>query len=414
MTIQSLLAENLAAKGYVYGTHRLVSPAETLERVERIAPALGITRVANVTGLDTVGLPVVMVCRPNSRSLSVSQGKGLTLDAAKASGLMESVESYHGERISLPLKLATYNELRFTHTVVDVRSLLWKEKSLYHDNHRLLWIEGIDLLTEQPVWVPYELVHVDLTLPTATGSGCFALSSNGLASGNHLLEAAVHAICEVVERHQFSSWLFLDEDAAGRSRVDLATVNQTACAEVLERFQQVGIRVAVWDLTAHLGIPAFRCSVADSSPNPLGPMSACGGMGCHPNREVALLRALTEAAQSRLTMIAGSRDDLRRSRYGISSNRDTLERWHEEIDQHEGRVSLDAIPTFERDSFGEDLEWLLRRLEAASVERVLFFDLTKDGLDIPVVRVVIPGLKGLPSMQAFVPRPIEGPVLPIG
>ncbi len=54
---------------------------------------MGISRVTNVTGLDTVGIPLVMVCRPNSRSISVSQGKGCDLDAAKASGVMESVET---------------------------------------------------------------------------------------------------------------------------------------------------------------------------------------------------------------------------------------------------------------------------------------------------------------------------------
>ena len=61
------------------GTHRLVAPNATLERVRPFMAVMGITRVANVTGLDTIGIPVVMVVRPNSRSLAVSQGKGLNL-----------------------------------------------------------------------------------------------------------------------------------------------------------------------------------------------------------------------------------------------------------------------------------------------------------------------------------------------
>ncbi|KYF86628.1 hypothetical protein BE20_00300 [Sorangium cellulosum] len=101
-----------APKGYLAGTHRQVPPEETLRRVRRLMPVMGITRIANVTGLDNIGIPVVMVCRPNSRSLSVSQGKGLDLPTAQASGLMESVEAYHAERIDLPLKLASYEELR--------------------------------------------------------------------------------------------------------------------------------------------------------------------------------------------------------------------------------------------------------------------------------------------------------------
>lgn len=60
---------------------------------------MGITRVADVTGLDRIGIPVVMVCRPNARSLAVSQGKGIDIEAATVSGLMESVELYHAEHI---------------------------------------------------------------------------------------------------------------------------------------------------------------------------------------------------------------------------------------------------------------------------------------------------------------------------
>jgi ribosomal protein S12 methylthiotransferase accessory factor YcaO len=59
------------------GTHRSASLNDTLKRVLPLGPVMGITRIANVTGLDSVGIPVVMVCRPNSRSVAVSQGKGI-------------------------------------------------------------------------------------------------------------------------------------------------------------------------------------------------------------------------------------------------------------------------------------------------------------------------------------------------
>src|SRR5207249_8186019 len=68
------------------GTHRSASLDDTLKRALPLAPVMGITRVANVTGLDSVGIPVVMVCRPNSRSVAVSQGKGIDLASARASG----------------------------------------------------------------------------------------------------------------------------------------------------------------------------------------------------------------------------------------------------------------------------------------------------------------------------------------
>ena len=98
-------------KSYRLGTHRTVAPSETLARVGPLMAQMGITRIANITGLDRLGVPVVMVCRPNSRSIAVSQGKGLDLAAAKASGLMESVETYHAETSPPPSSSAATDEL---------------------------------------------------------------------------------------------------------------------------------------------------------------------------------------------------------------------------------------------------------------------------------------------------------------
>ena len=134
-----------AAKGHRRGTHRLVAPGATFERVAPLRARMGITRIANVTGLDRIGIPVVMVCRPNSRSIAVSQGKGLDLDAARASGLMELVENYHAERIDLPLRLATLQSLQERHPTVDVDALPRVTHGRFGPNLRLLWIEGQDL-----------------------------------------------------------------------------------------------------------------------------------------------------------------------------------------------------------------------------------------------------------------------------
>src|SRR5438067_3685442 len=139
------------------GTHRSASLNDTLKRVLHLAPVMGITRVANVTGLDSVGIPVVMVCRPNSRSVAVSQGKGIDLASARASGLMEAAELYHAETITLPLRLATYEELRYQYKVVEIDELPRDSDSRFHLNLRLLWCEGRDLLNEENVFVPYEM-----------------------------------------------------------------------------------------------------------------------------------------------------------------------------------------------------------------------------------------------------------------
>src|SRR5215470_18488677 len=105
-------SEQPAVKSYLAGTHRIVAPAQTLEAARRFFPVMGITRIADVTGLDTIGLPVVLACRPNSRSIVVAQGKGCDVMAAKASAAMESVEAFTAERIIQPLVLGSFNDLR--------------------------------------------------------------------------------------------------------------------------------------------------------------------------------------------------------------------------------------------------------------------------------------------------------------
>src|SRR5205809_5752024 len=139
-----------APKKHKDGTHRLCSPEETLESVRPFFPAMGITRAADITGLDVIGLPVVTVCRPNSRSVTVSLGKGLTPAAARASGVMESIEAFTAERITQPLVLGSVNDLRSSHPLVDVDLLPRTTESTYHPDALILWIEGRELLTGTP------------------------------------------------------------------------------------------------------------------------------------------------------------------------------------------------------------------------------------------------------------------------
>ena len=110
-------------KRFRHGTHRGISPAETLARVRPFAGQMGITQIGNVTGLDRIGVPVAIAVRPNSHSVSVCQGKGLTLDHAFASALMEAVEQFHGEDIAGRFRLVSYRELAARELVVDPGTL---------------------------------------------------------------------------------------------------------------------------------------------------------------------------------------------------------------------------------------------------------------------------------------------------
>jgi len=394
-----------APKSFRHGTHRLVAPAETVARARRFMPVMGITRIANVTGLDSIGIPVVVVCRPNARSLSVAQGKGMDLAAAQASGLMESIESYHAERITLPLKLASHEELRYTHRLVDVAQLPRITRGRFQPHHQILWIEGYDLIERELVWLPYETVHVNYTVTVQSYAAGFIASSSGLASGNHILEAISHALCEVVERDATTLWHLQDETARAQTRIDLATVVDADCRAVLEQYARAGIAVGVWEITSDVGIPAFICYIVDQAEHPLRPLYAATGAGCHPVRPIALLRALLEAAQSRLAMIAGTRDDWFREDYERLSSPDILQLNRARVAaQAQARGFADG-PSWESDTFGEDVAWELERLRAAGLQRAVVVDLTRPEFHLPVVKLVVPGLEPLATAEGHAAGP---------
>jgi ribosomal protein S12 methylthiotransferase accessory factor len=392
-----------APKVFYGGTHRLVAPEQTLARVGPLMPAMGITRIANVTGLDSIGIPVVMVCRPNSLSLSVTQGKGLTLAAAKASGLMEAVEICHAERPLLPMMLDSYNGLRSTLRLTEPEALPLCAGSLYRPDFRLLWCLGEDLFDGEPLWAPHEMIHTDYTLPLPAGSGCFVKSSNGLASGNHLLEAISHGLCEVVERDALALWRASEEEARNATRLDLATVDHAPCREVLDKYEAAHVAAAVWDMTSDIGIPAYFCAIKDQSDDPLRLLYSTAGSGCHPDRGIALLRALTEAAQSRLTFISGARDDKPRQNYEQGRDPDILRHEQLEMDWPGPRRSFRQAPTYQAATFNEDVSWILERLRAIGIERAAFFDFTRPEFGIPVARVVVPGLEGADHSPQYAP-----------
>lgn len=386
----ALPSDDEAFKRFTVGTHRTCSPEDTVARLRPLLASMGITRVANVTGLDRIGVPVVQVVRPNARSVTVSQGKGLTLAAAKASGVMEAAELWHAEHITNPLKLATFDEMCREHRVTDPHRLP-RHNGGVEPSIPILWIEGRDLVAGGSIWVPFELVSVNFTLPMPPGSGCFQATTNGLGSGNHPLEAICHGLCEVVERDAATLWW---RSGATRYRrgLDLSSVSDAACVRLLDQLVAAELTVRVWETTSDVGVASFCCLVAEASGEFADPEY---GYGCHPAREVALLRALTEAAQVRTTYIAGARDDYPVDAWDSSYRRRRAERLAGDLDNARlPAACFDDVPSFAAPSLRGDLDWLLARLRSAGLDQAIAVDLTKDALGLPVMRVVVPGLEG--------------------
>jgi ribosomal protein S12 methylthiotransferase accessory factor len=349
-------------------------------------------------------MPVFMVTRPNARSLSVSQGKGLDKVSAAVSGLMEAIESFHAEHVELPLKLASHRELLGQQSVVDVARLPRSKASNYHERRPMLWAEGLELYANEPMWVPYELVHTNFSLPLPQGSGAFLMSSNGLASGNTKLEALSHALCELVERDAMT--LFSLSGGLGRAdlRVRPETIDHEDCRTLLARFDAAGIAYGLWDVTSDIELPAFVCVIVDREPNSFRMLYGASGSGCHSARDVAMLRAVTEAAQCRLTYISGARDDGDRDFFERARNPDQVAELRSQILSPAplGR-SFAQAPTRTHETFLEDVSWELECLRGAGIHQAVAVDLTKPEFQLPVMRVIVPGLESLHNAPGFAP-----------
>jgi len=374
---------------------RFVPPEQTLAKVQPLLPVFGITRLANVTGLDTIGIPVVMCNRPNSRALAVSQGKGVTLAAAKASAVMESIESWHAERVNLPLRHGCFEDLCYGLPMVDPDKLPRLARSSWTPYTQMLWVEGRSVMHDRGVWVPYEMVHTNYTLPLPTGHGCFQASSNGLASGNTMLEAVIHGLCEVIERDAITLWHLKGSEAQEETRLDLETVADPVCRDLIARFHRAGVEVGVWDVTSDVGVPTFLCRIVQSTGDHAATIRPAFGSGCSLVKEIALSRALTEAAQSRLTFIAGARDDKPREEYEQFLRTDEQRRWLDMIRLGTPVRDFNTIPGWSGLDLRQDLAALLDRLAAVGIEDVITVDLSRPEFGIPVVRVIVPGLEGV-------------------
>jgi YcaO-like protein with predicted kinase domain len=363
------------------GTARAASLAATWRRFAPAARRAGITRIAELTGLDTIGIPVFAAIRPMGRSLSTQQGKGLTPLAARVSALMESLETWSAEHIALPVTRASWRALG--DRAVDVRALPRPRRRLDRDA-RWRWVEGWDLTADRAVLVPLEAVTLDTTFRAPP---VFDVSSTGLASGNALVEAVVHGLCEVLERDAEAAW----RRAGSDRRLVLDSIPDPACRALIDRITTAGARAFVWDLGPAGGAGGLCAIGAAILEDPSAPawrtLGVYQGFGAHWRPEIAIARALTEAAQTRLTYIAGARDDFFAHDYERASDPQVIAAvWQQFTAPCDEPVAFDDLPGLAAATLGDALEPLVR-----SQRQVIAVDLTHPALGVPVVKVIVPG-----------------------
>lgn len=364
------------------GTHRACPPEITLARVLPLLSSMGITRVAEVTQLDALGIPVFQAIRPNSRNLSVSQGKGITKPLAKVSAIMESIETWHAEEPPLPSTMATIGDMgaRLPYSVYDLNLA---EYCLLHDSFVLDWFPGTIVGSWEQTFVPASYVRLDFTTTNKWLPPTFELASNGLASGNTLEEAILHGLYEVVERDTFAR---VRLQGLQEAVIDPVTVDGEASALLIEQLYKAEADFEIFSVSGPTGIACFGARIVSSN----YPIVAIG-YGCHLDRDVALSRALTEAAQSRLTLISGARDDIDRRSYARVRSRRPLIR----MSKDKALSDFHDIPSFSHLRLKEDLDEVTRRLRSIVSCLPIIVDLTRQEFNLPVVFVVAPQLHSL-------------------
>jgi ribosomal protein S12 methylthiotransferase accessory factor len=147
---------------------------------------------------------------------------------------------------------------------------------------------------------------------------------------------------------------------------------------LVRKLQAAGLQVYVHNLTSTGGVATISCTIAEPSS-----VNAHSGCGTHPDARVALSRALTEAAQTRITSIQGGREDLAEfpATEGFAS---------ETYCRSNNMLEFEEIASYEHQSINEDVELLIEGLRQSGFDQVIAIDLTKPQVGIPVVRVIVP------------------------
>ena len=392
------LASNAFAKTLACGAERLTASrarplAETLTRLEREAPRFGITRAASVTGLDTLGIPTWVAIRPDGLILQVSNGKGLTDEAARISAVMEAIELHHAEN-PLPERLVIARER-------DLRAA-WGERLLaasdlpgflglpWTDARLGEWTEGEDMATGRPSLVPSSAVYF-LRRPSLHDT-----SSNGLASGNTFAEATLHALFEVIERDAMGR---LREDGRLRIReraqvIDPTSVGEPVLAAMIGRCIADGTHVVIVRLPAAVDVAVFWVVLLNTTAG-ASVSTVNVGWGCHTDPAIAAIRAFTESAQSRLGFIHGARDDLIRkpvhSARGVKDS--PAFRYLTGLKPDTGWADATAPGGLNLPAEAERaVPALVAAIAAAGCGPVLRFNLSVRGSDFSVSRIITPRL----------------------
>jgi ribosomal protein S12 methylthiotransferase accessory factor len=391
----SFHGRSLEARGFVSDYLDRTRPAhETVAAMRPRFAEFGITRLARITGLDLIGIPVWSAVRPNSRTLAVAQGKGLTDAAAQASAVMEAVEVATAERRDLPRRAASAAALAAEGRGFNAMPGLLRAGAVAPEPGEVIeWFEGYDLLSRSPVWVPLETV----TLSDGPAPTRYWQTTDGLASGNILWEAALHGLCERIERDALSLWSLRNDAAVAAHCRDPRALEDPELDALVARIAAAGLQLRLFDVASDVGVPVFLAVISpptDGLEANWKHFDLSAGSGCHPDPARAAIRAVTEAAQTRLTTISAIRDDFDPETYDARLDASLLAY---------ARVAPSGAPSHARPCVERAtyLDFLLQRLAAVGVSEVILAPLRADDPDYAVAKMLVPGLEYPPGDRRF-------------
>lgn len=273
------------------------------------ARARGVTRLADVTGLDRIGMPVWQAVRPWGRSLSVHQGKGLDAGTARLGACMEAIECSHAEAWCGPVITAGLADLPAAERAAAADDFA-VARGAVDDREPLAWTLAERLDDGGALWVPAAAVSLDFTLDAlAAAPPAIERTSNGQGAGFDLAFASYKALCEIIERDAFANWQAGTIFTRMADEIDLGSVGFPWFVALHRRCTELGIGIRAYCLPSIIGMPVVAAELHDGGGEAASHPHAVGTCA-HGDPEAALRGAITEAVQARLTVIAGARDDL--------------------------------------------------------------------------------------------------------
>ncbi|MFZ3058268.1 MAG: YcaO-related McrA-glycine thioamidation protein [Candidatus Methanoperedens sp.] len=376
---------------YLEGTQRVFDPETTLANTTKLLPKIGVTRIANITDLDRVGIPVFSAIRPSAAAgaISIYSGKGATETNARISAIMESFERCLAEQPEVSINLSgvplnaeravdIYESLSGSYPVLYPDALLLPQE--FNERTSLEWVMGHDIMNDVEVFVPENAVFHPYN--PMNGNQLFRSNTNGLASGNTIEEAVLHGLLEVIERDALS----IAEFTRNPGREIMLSESDGLNYELKRKMEEAGIKVKVWLLDSDVDIPTVVTALDDTVLK--DPALLVMGAGSHLSPEIAVTRALTEAAQSRVVQIHGAREDTDREQvvrtFGYEHMRKMNCYWYEELEQ----VRMDELKDVSSDTPAANIKTVLDSLDGIA-DGAIIVNLSR-GVEIPVVRAIIP------------------------